>query len=498
MCINGAIYSDLQPILFGDYWPKLPKRVTEPNFEGPGLTEIKKCRLQALLAVAEWGIPSLALTYIYEKIFDRQLDLKDLGYSSLNDMISSLSDVFAVQEPDELTAIMFPEHPDDRILHDARLRNSFQEVYYRRMSSALATIVRLAVGKSLPNQSRLGVHRKKSRKSNDFEDLIMKAYYNRDHEFPRDVVLPGEEYSDFILPKMVAGVPNTRGVYQGILVGAANPNGFYINVKNDSLMRIDNLNEDVEAYFSQCREPVEMYSIPKEFIYPGFPCLIYKQHEQVWERGQIVGPGRKAHKVYVETVDFGGIVSVDKLFLYLMPRRFFNIPKQAVYVSLMGLKPNDPSGTWNAKSGKRVRCFSLLDYWLDILLVDPVVQESDSKTLSDTSDSVVDCAWSSASSNGNTTDSSDCSSNGQYLRRGKKWYKEPQFEALVSDRHDDKLTLYIDQVLTMEHYATHESSRTHEIETLRVQFNQVLANLPRPKNPFTKATKIFATDPNLA
>lgn len=488
---NITSKANLSPVLFGDEWPQISKCPAEPDFEAPGLTDVKKWRLQTLLAVAKWGIPSLAFAQAYERMFGRQLDLKDLGFSNLNDMISSLSDIFAVQEPDDLTALLFPDHPDDRILHDARLRNSFQKVYYDRVSSAFPTFTRTAAGKTLADQSGPGLHGKKLRTSSDFEDLIMRAYYNRDYEFPKGVVLPGHEYSGFILPKMAAAIADTRGVYQAIIVGAANPNGFYINVKNDSLMRVDKLTQDVRTHFRECGEPVEMYSIPEEFIYPGFPCLIYKQHEQVWERGQIVGPGKKAHKVFVETVDYGGIVSVDKLFLYLMPEKFFDIPKQAVYVSLMGLKPSSPSGVWCINSGARVRSFSHLNYWLDILLLDPAKQRRDSKTSSDTTDSTVDYASGRASSSAETFDYLP----GQYQRRGKKWYKEPQFEALVIDRHDDELSLYLDKVLTMETYAIYDGTRTNDIEALREHFNQVLLNLPRPQNPFNKAIQPFVTNP---
>lgn len=475
----GSATPNLSPILFGDQWPHMPRCPGEPEFETPGLTEVKKWRLQTLLALARWGIPSLAFADAYEKTFDRHLDLKDMGFSSLSDMISNLPDVFAVQEPDELTALIFPCHPDDRILHDARLRSSFQKTYQERVGSAYLSVVpspeddaSLALS-GLPSPT-LGF----ANNSTDIEDLILRAYYNRDYEFPRDVVLPGEQYSDFILPKMVAAVPNTRGVYQAVIVGAANPNGFYINVRNDSLDRIDSLAKDVQAYFAECGDPVEMYSIPEEFIYSGFPCLVYKQLEQVWERGMIVGPGKKPNKVFVETVDYGGIVSVDKIFIYLMPRKFLDIPKQALYVSTMGIRPIDEeSNDWSIDSGARVRSFSHSDYWLDLLLVDPMLEERESNASSESDPSEISLVSSQHSSD---------YIRGKYLRRGRKWHKDPQFEALVVDRHDDELSLFLDVVLTMELYALYDDSRIDEIEALREQFNHVLETLPRPSNPMTK------------
>jgi len=435
------------PVLFLDDWPQPPKGAEEEEeFETPGLTDVKRWRLQMLLAANPWGVPSLAFSQAYEKMFARQLDIKDLGFEDLSDMVANLPDVFTIQEADDTTALMFPDYPQDRILHDARIGHSFQ---HQRSSNG-----------------------QNDYKTTDPDTLIAYAWLNRDDDFPNNVVLAGEQYSELILPMTSANIPGTRGVHQAVMVGAANPSRFFINIKNAFLERLVKLSADIALYFKECGQRIEMFSVPEEFIYPGFPCLVYLKEEQGWERCSIVGRSGRGGKIVVESVDYGGNFSVNQIQLYLMPRKFFDIPRQGVAVSLIGLKPADGSDKWSTSVGTRMRCFSNFKYWLDCVLVEPKEPQKDPADIKSVSEIT------SVSSNDSGTGGSLI-----HKRRRRTQKSRPQFEVLVCDRNDDEMNLYLDEILLLETYAIFDDGRSQDVSKLRSQLDEALQNVPRPTNP---------------
>lgn len=431
-----------QPVLFIDDWVQPPKGSVEDNYERPGLTDLKKWRLQMLLAVYPWGIPSLALGEAYKKMFGKELDIQDLGFEHLSEMISELTDIITVQESDETTAIMFPDYPHDKILHDARYGHEFE----------------------VPNATESTL------KESDPEMLISLAWLNRDEDFPPDVVLAGEQYNDIILPMTLANLPKARGIYRVLIVGAAHPNRFYINVKGPDLDRIGSLSGEVSRYFKECGRRIEQFSVPDEFIYPGFPCLVYVKEQGIWERCSVLQRSSSGNKVLVETVDYGDMRTVSPIYLYLMPRKFFLVPKQGILVSLMGTKATDGSESWSGKVGTRLRCFSNTDYWLDCVLWD-----TDKKARRFQEKQPL------SSSSSDESAKSDAKSLSKKRRR--RLIKDPQFEVLLCDRNDDDMDIYLDEILVMETYAAYEEEKSLELKTQRELFKNAIASIPRPKNP---------------
>lgn len=458
---------NMKPILFLDDWPQPPKCAHESSeeFEKGVFTEVQKWRIQTLLAVNTWGIPSLAFCKAYEKMFGKELNVNDIGFSTLADMICGLADIFTIQEPDDVTAIMFPDYPQDKILHDARLGHDFSETT-EGANAALA----LSVGKD----GSLDY------KSVDPDTLIAYAWLNRDEDFPNDAVLPGEQYQELILPMTAASIPETRGVHQALIVGAANPGRFFINIRNEALAKISVLSAQVTQFFKECGNN-EKYSVPEEFVFPGFPCLVYIPRDKCWERCVILARIRKTKKVRIETVDYGTYHTVHITNLYLLPRRFFDIPKQGLTVSLMGLKPPEGADKWSSKSGGRIRCFSDANYWLDFLLIEPKY-EDDGKKMNNEQPSTIK---SYGSPDSNNQKKSSPLSRSDILRMNNLKDKKSDYEVFVCDRHDDEMDIHLDHIMIMETYASLDEKRAQEITCIREKFVQALKSIPRPKNPFT-------------
>lgn len=424
----------------------------------PGLSELKKWRLQTILSLNPWGIPSLAFSQAYYRIFNHELDLEDLGFADMSDMIWTLTDIFAVQEPDEMTSYMFPDYPMDRILHDARLSHSF--IKDKFMDERIV-------------------------EKNLIEWLLGAAAMNRDIELPQDIVKPGEKYAELVLSLTKAQIPGTRGVHKALITSAANPEKVYINLENPDLDIVDRISMDVAIFFSEVPGSIETYSMPKELIVPEYPCLLYQQREQVWERCSIIELGKDSKNVIVESVDFGGIAEVDASRLYLMPRRFLRAPRQALAVSLGSLKPAGAECKWRSGVGKRIRCFSHSKYWLDCLLFEPL-EASGAKPSSDdivsSSLSIDQLDISEAAVIPTIDKPHEPNPTNRKSKRNRR--ADIQFSALLCDRNDPDMDVYIDDILVMEFYANPIEDDKQTIATLKSKFASCLETLPRPENPF--------------
>lgn len=407
--------------LFLDDWPMPPSAYNselEEEFDKERHIRLQRAWMQTLLAQSPYGIPSLAFCDTYKEWFGRELDCKAFGYNAFADLVFGMPDIFTVQEPDDITACMFPEYAGDYVLHDVRIKHNFYPV--------------------------------EESKTDNTSSLITLAWLNRDDDFPPDAVLPGEQYMEHMLPLEPTNIPGTRGIHKAIIVGAATPNRLYINIKNQDWPETQQISAQVAHYFKNECKDWSNYMIAEEFLYPGFPCLVYLQKEQCWERCLIVERIRGTVKVRIETVDIGDYHTVERVDLFLMPRKFLDIPKQGTMVSLLGLKPNGPDDTWNKKCGPRLRDFSEKNYWLDVLLVRPRD----------------DVALKPKKSFNNIT-------------KVKNKDKKPEHEVLICDRYDKYLDLHLDQIMVMEGLAKIDETRAAEIEGLRQNFIQVLKTIPR-------------------
>ena len=411
--------------------------------------EVEKWRLQMLLAVHPWGIPSLAYADAFKTMFGRELRVAELGFDTLAEMVHKLKDIFAVQEPDKMTALLFPEYSRDHILHDARLGHQFPKLNFD--------------GSECPDDNT------------DFNDLIHQAWINRDDDFPPDVVLDAEPYQQMIL-MTAANISGTRGLHQGTMVGAASPDSFYIRPMTHDLERVKKLLGEIALYFKQTSHSIDSYNVPKEFIYPGFPCLSYVAKDKAWERVLIIGPAPRGNKVLVESVDFGGVYAVNQIFLYLIPRKFFDFPRQTIHVSLFGvMQPDQVGGDWPRKVGSRMRCFSFEGYYLDFLLLEP----SSNKT------ELLGLKQSSPRDANAQTEILSGQSPPQRKKRidPKRW---AEFEVIVVDRNDDELDIYLDEVLRMETYVKIDDRHVERMTTIKQQLAEAFKSIPRPHNPFEK------------
>lgn len=446
----------LKPVLFLDDWPQPPKCANEAADEqgGSALAEIQKWRIQTLLAVNTWGIPSLAFSKAYEKMFGKELNPQDLGFATIADMICSMPDIFTIQEPDDVTAVMFPDYPQDKILHDARLGHDFSDST-EDANAALAIVHKDGL---------------LDYKTVDPDTLIAYAWLNRDEDFPKDAVLPGEQYPELILPMTFANLPGTRGVHQALIVGAANPGRIFINIKSEALSKINVLSAQITQFFKECGA-YGKYSVPEEFLYPGFPCLVYIPKDKCWERCVILNRLRKTKKVRVETVDYGTYHTVHITNLYLVPRQFFDIPRQGLTVSLIGIKPPKGSTRWSSRSGSRIRCFSDASYWLDFLLVEPKREIEN-----ENNDSLESRTGGSGLGEQKAT-TSPCKS---YLKKNNLKDKKSDYEVFACDRHDGELDIHLDYIMTMENLASIDENRSQEIMSLREKFVEALKTIPRP------------------
>lgn len=435
MVLNEAPAS--RPTLFLDDWPLRPKESAAMRHQS-GLDETIKWRFQTILAAEPLGIPLLAFVEAYEQGFARRLDIEQLGFVDFPAMVSSLADVFTVQEPDETTAAIFANHPDEIVLHDARLGHTFEPS---------------------PSPSEQG-----DRQADlDQSTLVARALLNRDEPLPEDVVLPGERYSDAMLISDT-NLEGTRGIHTSVMVSAASPSYLFVHVKSPDLDRIAAMTPELESYFKQVQLPAEAFDVPNEFICAGFPCLVYSNKRKSFDRCAIISRHTRRGKVLIESVDFGDIRTVKRTYLRLMPKKYLDIPKQAFCVSLLGIKPPAPASKWTVEAGKRLRCFSNIDYYLECLLV-----ESKKKP-----DQTVELEQQHLS------EAKSLASADSLKKKPKKFKKKHvQFEALLCDRNDDEMDLHISEILTLETYAAFDPERLAEYNVLMSQFKKALAAKPR-------------------
>lgn len=424
--ING---SEMRGRIFIDDWPKVEKSGTPERTS----IDIKKWRFQQVLANHPWGIPSLAFLELYKKIFGKELDIEEMGHRDFPSLVASLQDIFTVQQPDDITALIFPAHPFDVILHDARFDHNFEDVdRQRHFSNDFAEL--------------------------DFNLLIAQATFNRDQDFPSDVILAGEKYRDIILPQTLANIQGTRGVHRVLISAASNPQHFFINTKSEHLEKVSKFSNELANYYSSIPYPSDSHVVPDEFIYPGFPCAAFMSDRGTWERCSIITKSHRASKVLVESVDFGGISTVSRMHLFLMPKRFIEVPKQALCVSLIGIKPSKER-KYSQAACARLRCFSHINYFLDCVLMEPMKQNSqvDSDNIQD--EKIIS------------------------KKKKKRQVQPPQFEIMLCDRNDEELDIYVDEILILETYANIDDERREEIEKIRGEFKSALKDITRPENP---------------
>lgn len=418
-------------VSFLENWPTPPSSTYQDTNQTapPGSTPFRKNQLQMLLAVNPFGIPSLAFEDAFLKMFKKPLNIQqDFGFANLSEMIAHLSDVFTAQVPDETTALLFPDYAQDYILHDARFGRKFCD-----NSATMLTY--------MPDP--------------DIQNTL--AWLNRDCDFPNDVCLSGETYKEFYFPMIDATITGTRGVLQAMIVSAANPNHIYLNVNSNDLNIIANLTADVRDYFETSPNQIETYLIPQEFIYFGFPCLAYIDEMGTWERSIILGQS-SGFRITVESVDFGGRRNVPYFFLRLMPKKFMEVPKQAILVSMMGVCQGEHK--WNSFIGSRIRSFSNFKYWLDCVFVENKTPRQSYERVKIKGENELD---------------------DPAKKKRKKIIQLPQYEVLICDRNDDYLNLYLDELLMMENLASADEERSTEVSNLRKQFDEILKKTPRPK-----------------
>lgn len=442
------------------------KPISPEDDEELGLTELKKWRIQTLLAISGWGIPSTVFAEAYEKMFGKKFVIKEFGFNRLEEMVNELPEIFAIQEPDEVTALLFPDYPHDKILHDTRFGLDFKisprESLYETANHDYRTL--------------------------DWDQLISYAWLNRDDDFPKDVVLAGETYKEYILPLTEGKVDNSNGIFKAIMIGAANPEHIYLNIKNENTERVSQLSLEVKYYFDNLDSnlSLDMYRIPDEFIYPGYPCLIYIDKEDSWERGSIIAKTDRDDRIIVETVDYGSSLIVSRLNLYMMPKKFFDFPSQSLLVSMIGAKPNSESGKWSRGSGARTRCFSYPNYYLDCLLLDvksaTVVTE---KVDDEDPQSSLEIDKSTIKSNADI----DLSRKSKFRRSLKKM---PKYDVIICDRNEEHMDLYLDDVLVVETYAVVDDKRDDEIKNYKKLLKKAFESVPRPKN--SMIGRIFGRD----
>lgn len=425
--------------------------------------DVKKWRFQQILASHPWGIPSLKFIEIYNSAFNRDIgaEMDEMGFHNFPEMINSMKDIFTVQQPDDVTAIIFPNYSDDLILHDARYGHEF---------------ISKPPGSKSPKRCQTKVPN-----VIDHEALIGLAMLNRDQEFPDDVVLAGEEYRDLMLPASLANVEGTRGVHQVTLIGASNPGHFFVHIKGNVAGR---LLIEINQHFRALRAPTDTHLVPDEFIYLGFPCVAYMDEDDSWERCAIISrSSSKANKVLVEMVDYGGIRTVNRMHLHLMPKRFLETPKQAICISLAGLIPK--AVRFSSTSTRRLLCFSNRNYILDCLFLDPTkdsyfVEGEDSTIINVENYSI------------KTTEITKITKDNQEVKQKKRKFRQrTHYEAMICDRNHEFLDLYLDYVLSIETYCKKDPSRVAEIEELREKFQVALNKIPRPENPFYKENGLY-------
>lgn len=438
----------------------------ESTEAGPSNVEIKKQRIQMLLAEHKFGVPSLALADEYEKLFGQKFDVQDWGYEMLSDMIADMSDIITVQEPDEISCLYHPKYPNDRILLDKRYGHHFTSHLPISPTNATST-------------SGLGTI-----SETDFDSLISRAKINHDCEFPNDVVLPGEQYTEPILIK-TAQIDGTCGVFTCLITGVANPNHFYVNVKNEYTQSIETFTSQVKEYFKASEQQPEAYKVPEEFIYPGFACLRQRK-DGPWERVSITGRSPTDNKILVESVDFGGTDAVELEDLRLMPRKFMSASRQAIVVSLFGLKPQGDK--WSPFSGQKIAGWSYEYYWMECLFLEPKVQS----TLSEVS-SLGDAGSTISEIQQFTDTSSACSTTTTDTRRvsinRRIWYRKPQYELIILDRMIPSYHAFIDEILVAQMLAVYVPECICEMDRLKLKLKNVLKDISPHENPMEKSFK---------
>lgn len=244
-------------------------------------------------------------------------------------------------------------------------------------------------------------------------DLCLRA-----DKLPPDVCKPGDNYIPMSL-ELLDKVNPGANIQEVIIVASSNPNHIFINMMQSG-KQLRALGKEMSEYF--LTHDQSSYIVPQDLLYEGFPCLFQsyddRMKEKLWERSKIHKCDSK--KATIESVDYGGFKTVDISEIYLLPKKWTSLPAQAIHVSMVGVKPKGGVVRWSSDVNQRISDFSWYEYGLDCFFLNK-----------------------------------------------KKNTQQVSYEALLCDRHDPEINLFLDQVLTLEGLADPDTSRSQEVEQWR-------------------------------
>uniref|UniRef100_H2XL66 Tudor domain-containing protein n=2 Tax=Ciona intestinalis TaxID=7719 RepID=H2XL66_CIOIN len=327
--------------------------------------QILQRELLQLLSGRPNGTWSLNISSLYEQKYNKPLELKNYGYFSIIEFMSTLGNkvsmyrplpsgdwFFNIRSPNQTN----PPKPPATDLTDVKIKlkqlmsrfndgiviECLNDLYQMTFNSSLPVggvyinvetllckaldVVKLCEKDGrcmvLPHDHSMGA----SPKQGSPIDAVGGGVCYR----TLDVPAPSDDYIDIFVSHVV-----TPGAFMVQLIG------------EDTTVALDELMDDLEEFY--CSNEAAAYRMPSDLISVGQVCVTVSIQDKNWNRALITKEPLDCGFVEILFVDYGDIASVNVRSLFLLKEKFLNLPAQMIRSRLSHVQPYN-LGSWSLDS----------------------------------------------------------------------------------------------------------------------------------------------------
>ncbi|NXN13478.1 TDRD5 protein, partial [Indicator maculatus] len=303
-----------------------PQRFPQKG-RAPVLPAAVKAELQHLLSSSPVLLPDFDKAFF--KHFGQEFQYTQYGFSSLFEVLSSVSDIIAIEQTGAGSLLTLKNQLEkEEVLRAPVAEKPPLESSHERQSLYLT-----AEEKSEPVQTQTGGLGDGLQKPQDLEQSLLDK-----------LVLTPEIPPDAVQDSSLCGLPPLErrcmvGVFVGFIVS---PSQFYIHICSreppDELLE---MMIDMRRCYSD-RRLCDRYIMPEGSVQPGQLCCV---RVAAWWYRVIVHRVLSHQQVEVFCADYGNLELVPKSALRFLKRCYLKLPAQVIPCSLAGVKPTED--TWS-------------------------------------------------------------------------------------------------------------------------------------------------------
>ncbi|XP_078483240.1 tudor domain-containing protein 5-like [Ciona intestinalis] len=323
--------------------------------------------LLQLLSGRPNGTWSLNISSLYEQKYNKPLELKNYGYFSIIEFMSTLGNkvsmhrplptgdwFFNIRNPNQTN---FPKLPTTDLTDvKIKLKQLMSRFNDGIVIECLNDLYQMTFNTSLP-VGGAGVYI-------NVETLLCKTLdvVKLCDKDGRCMVLP-HDYSMGASPKQgspidaVGGgvcyrtldVPPPSDDYIDIFVShVVTPGAFMVQlIGDDTTVALDGLMDELEEFY--CSNDAAAYRMPSDLINIGQVCVTVSIQDKNWNRALITKEPLDCGFVEILFVDYGDIASVNIRSLFLLKEKFLDLPAQMIRSRLSHVQPYN-LGSWSLDS----------------------------------------------------------------------------------------------------------------------------------------------------